>query len=142
MNRIYEKGWLNKSLIALAIFGIALTFLFQEFTFLSGLNISSDLQFILRKVLRVLFNDFFMLIFIAAWFKERRITRLAIAIQLIDGFILLPVYLVLKLWTEGDAEISIPLLSQLHRLIINPTLMILLIPAVYFQKISGSEISK
>src|SRR5579862_4562473 len=99
MNRIYEKGWFNKALIALAIFGIALTFLFQEFTFLSNLNISSDLQFILRKALRVLFNDFFMLIFIAAWFKEWRITRLAIAIQLIDGFVLLPAYLALKLWT-------------------------------------------
>ncbi len=139
MNRIYEKGWLNKSLIALAVLGIMLTFLFQEFTFLSNLNISGNAQFILRKVLRVLLNDFFMLIFIAAWFKEWRITRLAIAIQLIDSLILLPAYLVLKLWAEGNAEISIPLLSQLHRLIINPTLMILLIPAVYFQRLSKSR---
>src|SRR5882724_11261514 len=139
MDRIYEKGWLNKFLIAIAVLGIALTFLFQEFTFLSNLNISGNLQFILRKVLRVLLNDFFMLIFIAAWFKEWRITRLAIAIQLIDSLILLPAYLVLKLWAEGNAEISIPLLSQLHRLIINPTLMILLIPAVYFQRLSKSR---
>ena len=139
MNRIYEKGWLNKSLIAIAVLGIMLTFLFQEFTFLSNLNISGNTQFILRKVLRVLLNDFFMLIFIAAWFKEWRVTRLAIAIQLIDSLILLPAYLVLKLWAEGNAEISIPLLSQLHRLIINPTLMILLIPAVYFQRLSKSR---
>ena len=139
MNRIYEKGWLNKSLIALAVLGIMLTFLFQEFAFLSNLNISGNAQFILRKVLRVLLNDFFMLIFIAAWFKEWRITRLAIAVQLIDSLILLPSYLVLKLWAEGNAEISIPLLSQLHRLIINPTLMILLIPAVYFQRLSKSR---
>jgi len=139
MDRIYEKGWLNKFLIAIAVLGIALTFLFQEFTFLSNLNISGNAQFILRKVLRVLLNDFFMLIFIAAWFKEWRITRLAIAIQLIDSLILLPAYLVLKLWAEGNAEISIPLLSQLHRLIINPTLMILLIPAVYFQRLSKSQ---
>src|SRR5258708_12543027 len=114
MNRIYEKGWLNKFLIALAVAGIALTFLFQEFTFLSNLNISGNAQFILRKVLRVLLNDFFMLIFIAPWFKEWRITRLAIAIQLIDSLIFLPPYFALKLFPDVNPAISIPLLPQLH----------------------------
>ena len=136
MNRIYDEGLLNKLWVAFAIAGIIFTYLFQEFSFLIHWNISEDVRFILRKVLRVALNDFFMLIFIAAWFKESRITKLAIIIQLIDGLILLPVYILLKLSLEGNSEISLPLLSQFHRLIVNPTLMILLIPAVYFQKLS------
>ena len=77
-----------------------------------------------------------MLLILWAWFKDPFVTRLAIWIQLIDVFILLPVYLYFKLSMEGISEISMPVLSQLHRLIVNPTLMILLIPAVYFQKYS------
>jgi len=119
--------------------GIAATFLFQDFSFLNDLNISEEGHFILRKTLRVVLNDFFMLLFMVAWFKDRKVTQLAIAIQLIDGLLLLPVYLYIKLSWEGTSEISAPLLSQLHRLIINPTLMILLIPAVYFQKLSAKR---
>ncbi len=98
--------------------------------------VTEQTQFILRKALRVLLNDVFMLIFITAWFKDWKVTRLAIVVQLIDGLILLPLYLIVKLELEGTSEISTPLLSQFHRLIINPTLMILLIPAIYFQKLS------
>lgn len=129
----------NKLLLTAALMGIAATFLFQDFSFLNDLNISEEGHFILRKTLRVVLNDFFMLLFMVAWFKDRKVTQLAIAIQLIDGLLLLPVYLYIKLSWEGTSEISAPLLSQLHRLIINPTLMILLIPAVYFQKLSAKR---
>lgn len=124
----------NTALIAVAIAGLAITYLFQDFKFVQGFGISEDGQFVARKVIRVLLNDFFMLVFMAAWFRDWRITRLAILIQLVDGLILLPIYLVVKLSLEGPTEISAPLLSQFHRLIVNPTLMILLIPAVYFQR--------
>lgn len=139
MNKLYEHGWVNKLAIAVAIAGVILTYLFQDFSFLSTWPIAENTQFVLRKIFRVFLNDLFMLLFIAAWFKEWRFTRLAIAIQLVDGLILLPIYLVFKLSLEGSSEISLPLLSQFHRLIVNPTLMILLIPAVYFQKFSRSE---
>ncbi len=95
---------------------------------------SPNLTFAINRFSRLLLNDIFMLLIIVSWFHDRSVTRLAISIQLIDMFILLPLYLVLKLRWEGDAEISSPLLSQFHRLIVNPTLMILLFPAVYFQR--------
>ena len=123
-------------MLATACLGVAATFLFQDFSFINELGISETNLFIVKKVLRVVLNDLFMLLFIGAWFREKKITRLAIAVQLIDSLILLPVYLYFKLSWEGTSEISAPLLSQFHRLIINPTLMILLIPAVYFQKIN------
>lgn len=139
MNKVFENGWLNKVILVIGIGGIVVTFLGQEFSFLQAWNLTEQNEFILRKVLRVFLNDLFMLIFIAAWFKDRRVTRLAILIQLLDSLILLPIYLVVKLSLEGPVEISSPLLSQFHRMIINPTLMILLIPAVYFQKFSGRK---
>jgi len=111
-----------------------MAYLFQEFTFVQNLDISEGARFVIRKLIRVLLNDVFMLIFIAAWFKDWKITRLAILIQLLDSFVLLPMYLIAKLSLEGPSEISAPLFSQFHRLIVNPTLMILLIPAVYFQR--------
>lgn len=75
-----------------------------------------------------------MLWMIHLWFQSVKITRLALWVQLIDAVVLLPFYFFLKLSLEGDSEISSPLLSQLHRLIINPTLMILIFPAIYFQR--------
>jgi exosortase F-associated protein len=76
-----------------------------------------------------------MLLIIHALFRDPSVTRLAWYIQLVDTLILLPIYLIIKLTYEGDTELSIPLLSQLHRLIVNPTLMVLLIPAVYYYRL-------
>ncbi len=136
MNTNSNNRFINALWVAVAIWGIVLTFLLQDFSFLDHYEISGQVRFALRKILRVLLNDLFMLIFIIAWFKDWKVTRLALMVQLIDGLILLPLYLILKLQLEGTSEISSPLLSQFHRLIINPTLMILLIPAIYYQKLS------
>lgn len=117
--------------------GLILVYLFQNVDVarhLFQVENSPNLTFAINRFSRLLLNDIFMLLIIVSWFHDRSVTRLAISIQLIDMFILLPLYLVLKLRWEGDAEISSPLLSQFHRLIVNPTLMILLFPAVYFQR--------
>lgn len=134
-----ESKFINRLLILIALAGIALTFLFQDLFFLNEWSISDVTRFVLRKTMRVFLNDCFMLLLIFAWFRDRNVTRLAVIIQLVDGLILLPLYFVFKISLEGTSELSSPLLSQFHRLIINPALMILLIPAVYFQKLSKSE---
>lgn len=125
-------------LMGAAIAGLALVFLFQRVDVLDVLcgecTFHPYTRFAVKKILRVLLNDSFMLLFIHALFRDQSVTRLAWYVQLVDTLILLPIYLVVKLSYEGDAEISIPLLSQLHRLIVNPTLMVLLIPAVYYQR--------
>ncbi len=61
-------------------------------------------------------------------------------LQLIEMFVVLPLYFVVKLKLEGDSEISSPLLSQFHRLIINPTLMVLLMIGFYYQRKQRAEI--
>ena len=130
-------------LMAIAIFGLALVFLFQNADILdlcSACTLHPYTHFVVRKTLRVLLNDTFMLLFIHALFRDHSVTRLALYIQMIDTLVLLPIYLVIKLSFEGDVEISMPLLSQLHRLIVNPTLMVLLIPAVYYQRIRAGKL--
>lgn len=129
-------------MMAVAIGGLALVYLFQSADILglcSSCSFHPYTHFVARKVTRVLLNDSFMLLFIHALFLDPKVTRLAWYVQLADTLILLPLYLFVKLYYEGDAEISMPLLSQLHRLIVNPTLMVLLIPAVYYQRIRAAQ---
>lgn len=135
----FLKGFTTRQLamMAIAIGGLALVFLFQGVDVLGvckNCTFHPYSHFVAKKVTRVLLNDSFMLLFIHALFLDPKVTRLAWYTQLVDTLILLPIYLFVKLNYEGDAEISMPLLSQLHRLIVNPTLMVLLIPAVYYQR--------
>jgi len=122
--------------IVLAFIGLVLSYMLQDVDTLALLNIRADpaIHFAVRKLIRVMINDTCLLLIIHFWFSEVLITRLAWKVQLIDTLILLPLYLVIKLKLEGPSEISSPLLSQLHRMIVNPTLMILIIPGVYFQR--------
>lgn len=129
-------------LMAAALCGLALVYLFQGFNILDlceSCTFHPYTRFAVRKIVRVLLNDSLMLLFIHALFRDRSVTRLAWYVQLADTLILLPIYLFIKLSYEGDAEVSIPLLSQLHRLIVNPTLMVLLIPAVYYQRSRAAQ---
>ena len=113
---------------------IVLTYLFQEQLDFGFADVSEVKGFVIRKTLRVLLNDAGMILIIIGLFNKPAVTRLALGIQIIDALVLLPLYFVVKLSWEGTSEISSPLLSQFHRLIVNPTLMLLLIPAVYFQE--------
>jgi exosortase F-associated protein len=128
--------------VGLAIAGLALVFLFQHVDIVSavcGCHKHPYVHFAARKFTRVLLNDTFMLLLIHSWFHDRGITRIAWYVQLIDTLVLLPLYLLLKLGIEGESEISSPLLSQFHRLIVNPTLMVLIIPAVYYQRFTRTR---
>ncbi|MBX2966869.1 MAG: exosortase F system-associated protein [Cyclobacteriaceae bacterium] len=123
--------------LVLGVAGLAFVYLFQRTDALGWLcqcHAGANVHFIFNRSLRLVLNDLLMLGIIHVWFQNASVTKLAFWVQLVDMFLLLPLYLILKLSLEGDSEISSPLLSQLHRLIVNPTLMILIIPAVYFQR--------
>ena len=123
--------------MGIAVVGLAAVYISQNADILNlcdSCTFHPYTHFVVRKIFRVLLNDTFMLLFIQGLFRDQSVTRLALYIQLVDTLVLLPVYLIIKLTYEGDAELSMPLLSQLHRLIVNPTLMVLLIPAVYYQR--------
>ena len=91
-------------------------------------------RFAFNRALRMVSNDTACLVLISVWFRDRRYTRLAGYLFLIEVFLILPVYLWVKLSLEGDSEISSPILSQVHRLIVIPMLMILLMVAFVYQR--------
>jgi exosortase F-associated protein len=121
-----------------AFTGLAAIYLFQYTDFLlllSGHRFSPEYHFISNRMVRIFINDSCMLALIYAIFRDPAIVKLAFYIQLIDLFVLFPLYLSLKIPFEGISEISSPFLSQLHRLIVNPTLILLLIAGIYYQKL-------
>ena len=135
------KPRLNNSariLIAFAgVFLLAVSYLYQYSDVLhiaTGGKFSPEAHFTVNRIIRILLNDAGMIAIIFSIFVERDILKLALYVQAVDLFVLLPLYLAIKLPTEGVSELSSPFLSQFHRLIVNPILMILLIPAVHYQR--------
>ena len=123
-----------------AFIGLAGIYLFQytDFLFLvSSDRFASEYHFISNRMVRILVNDSCMLALIYALFGDPKVVKLAICIQVIDLLVLFPLYLLLKLPVEGVSELSSPFLAQFHRLIVNPTLMVLLIGGVYYQKLGA-----
>ena len=137
-----RQSWVNISLLALAFLLLALTYLFQRVNFFSFFTTlfgsapwpDSYIPFIFNKTLRLVINDVACFIMIYVFFRERKYLTVAFWVFLFEVIVLLPGYFILKLSLEGDSEISSPLLSQIHRLIINPTLMILLIVGFFYQR--------
>lgn len=98
-----------------------------------------SLAFVFNKTIRFLLNDSFCLLLVWLIFGGGSYVRVAFIVFLFEFCVLLPLYFGLKLMLEGPGEISSPLLSQLHRLIVNPTLMILLMAGFYYQQTRRRE---
>jgi exosortase F-associated protein len=91
-------------------------------------------RFAFNRALRMVVNDTACIVLISIWFRDKRYTQVAGYVFCIEVFLILPLYLWIKLSLEGDSEISSPILSQVHRLIVNPMLMILLMVAFVYQR--------
>ena len=119
-------------MIALAMLGA--TYLLQRLDYASWMQIESmNGKFIFNKTLRFLLNDAACLLLITAVFNKSSYFRISAWVFLAELFFFLPLYFILKLSLEGNSEISSPLLSQLHRMIVNPLLMIVLIMGFVYQ---------
>lgn len=93
---------------------------------LSGFKI-----FLIKKSIRFLVNDFLMIGVIYGLFNNKEFVKIAFLVQLFGLIFLLSPYLLIKAYI---GSYNGPLISFLHRLVLNPLLMILLIPAFYYQK--------
>jgi hypothetical protein len=121
--------------------GFGLIYVFQRSNFAGTMfqilgmeQPSKNVLFIINKTSRLLFNDLICFLVIFSIFKEKNFRQVAMAVFLIELFFILPIYLWIKLSLEGSSEISSPLLSFVHRLIVNPTLMALTAIAFAYQK--------
>ncbi|ADR20567.1 hypothetical protein MATR_18100 [Marivirga tractuosa] len=138
-----NNDWLqpNKGLRILLIFisltGLGIIFIAQRFDY--SLLISDDFstqnQFIINRIIRFLLNDNLVLLLIYAIFYDYKYVKFGLAIEAVGFFFLLIPYFILRYYTSIDHMY----ISFIHRLIINPTLMVLLIPAIYIQRINHSQ---
>lgn len=119
---------------------LALSYIFQRidyaglFSEVLGIHPGPNSVFIFNRTFRLLLNDGICLAIIFALFNDKASRRMAWVVFLLELFIMLPAYLTAKLLLEGPSEISSPLLSFIHRLVVNPLLMALTIVAMAYEK--------
>lgn len=128
----------NGILLILATGVLTAVYIFQRsgvlFFLSEGAGLPPNVVFIVNRTFRLILNDLACLLIIYVLFREKKYLKLSFLVFLVELFLILPLYLAVKLSLEGDSEISSPLLSQVHRLIVNPTLMLLLIIGFFYQK--------
>lgn len=136
-NKLDTRTW---AMLIAGLIGLALVYVFQRFNYgqfllqVLGIEGGENLIFIVNKSIRLLVNDTIGCLMIFAVFKERKERQIALIIFLLEVAVILPAYLIIKLTWEGTGEISSPLLSFIHRLVVNPTLMIMTGIALAYQK--------
>jgi len=84
-----------------------------------------------NKVIRYLVNDIAALALLWVLFQRRDYLQLAVLVLLFGLLILLPIYFIGYFYYSEMLGVT---LSYLHRLVMNPTLMMLLIPLFYYMK--------
>ena len=125
------------SLGILAIGVLISMYMLQRLNYAHLINsqlVGENQQFIINRTIRFIVNDLAVILLIYAIFKDKGLLKIAFAIQLLELFFILPLYFYVKLSLEGPSELSSPLLSFVHRIVVNPIIMLLLIPAFWFQK--------
>jgi len=138
----------NKWFVFIGCFGLVLVYIFQMQIFYDPhQNFSVNdvhakvpeldvMHYILSKILRYSLNDGFALLIIWGLFANKKYMRFAVIIFLIGLLILLPLYLALSISFYPN---SFTFLNHLHRIVLNPVLMMLLIPAFYYQQSLGGK---
>ena len=121
---------LRRLTLLLSVAGLAGVYLFQDAGWVRALRpADAETGFLVAKSCRFLLNDTFTLLLIWSLFPTRGHLMAALVVQLAGLVFLLVPYLILKLHFHAGNG---PLVSFLHRLVLNPTLLLLLIPAFYF----------
>lgn len=91
-------------------------------------------QIIINKAFRYLLNDFFSILLIHGLFQKKLYTQFAIWVLVFGLFVLLPSYLAMVFYAPSGYS---SMISHFHRIIMNPVLMMLLIP--YFFMLEKTE---
>lgn len=128
-------------ILTISLVGLISFYLFQknilEYLSLQGQQFQ---VFLITKMIRFFVNDFLMIGVIFGVFKKLEFVKIAILVQLAGFLFLLLPYLVIK---YHYPLYNGPLVSFLHRLVLNPLLLILLVPALFYhQKIETSQNGK
>jgi exosortase F-associated protein len=133
---VYETGsglmFTRVFIGSFCVAGLVLVFLFQRIDIAGALGAESIIhKFLINRSIRFLVNDALAIGLIYALFMERKYVIFSVYVQLAGMVLFLFPYFILKIYYPAYNG---PLISFLHRLILNPTLLMLLIPAFYYQR--------
>lgn len=119
------------SIVFISVLGLLLAYLFQRDiqSFFNQAFDSKYVAFALARTTRFVINDLLVVLLIYGLFGKRKYVIFALYVQIAGIALVLMPYLVIKYYTNYNG----PLVSFMHRLIVNPLLMLLLIPAFYYQ---------
>ncbi len=117
-----------------SVAGLVTVFIFQQTDVakIMGSEATSINRFIVNRTIRFLLNDLFAIGLIYALFVEKKYVVFSLWVQLAGVVLFLIPYFILKI---NFPSYNGPLINYLHRLILNPTLLLLLIPAFYYQRV-------
>jgi exosortase F-associated protein len=116
----------------LCVGGLVAVFLFQHVNGAAIIGVhGKTAMFLVNRSIRFLLNDVFAIGLIYAIFVQRKYVIFSLWVQVAGMVLILIPYFILKIFFIGYNG---PLISFLHRLVMNPTLLILLIPAFYYQQ--------
>jgi len=129
-------------MVCVGLSGLVLVYVFQQVNYLRLLfsgEVSANAVFIFNRTFRLVINDLLCVILILGLFEEKKFVKMAFLVFVFELVVVLPLYFWIKLKMEGDSEISSPLLSQIHRLVVNPMLMFILMAGFYYQKFRATR---
>jgi exosortase F-associated protein len=142
-SKIVWNTYQRLGIIAIGAVGLVLMYLLQRQFFYDPLqdfvynpvfdnrpNIEA-FRFISGKVIRYILNDIFAIFILMGLFADRKYLRLALAVFLFGLVVLLPAYFIAVFFFLPEVH---SFLNHIHRLVLNPVLMLMLIPAIYYQK--------
>lgn len=136
----YQARVKNKVLIrtivgTISLVGLLLIYLFQRAD-IAGYFGAHDksVNFIVNRTLRFCANDVCAIGLIYALFVEKKYVVFSVFVQAAGIFLILIPYFILKI---HYVNYNGPLISYLHRLILNPVLTLALIPAFYYQRLQN-----
>jgi len=128
------KG-VNIFLVGFGFSALLIVYLFQGVNYASWLGLAEGHSPIfinnVNKTVRFVINDVLAIMIIAGLFQHRRYVWLALTVQAVGTLLILVPYLFLKI---AYPSYNGPLISFLHRLVVNPLLLLTMIPAIWYQQ--------
>jgi exosortase F-associated protein len=126
----------------ISVIGLLLIFLFQQFDWSAWLGIgelTKIQKFLVNRSFRFVINDIFAGLLVFSLFGKRNLTLIAVYVQVLGFIALLLPYVALKLYYPAYNG---PMISFLHRLILNPLLIYLLIFFFWYQEKNKSGVNR
>lgn len=142
-SKIEWNKYQRLGIIAIGAVGLALMYLLQrqffydplqDFVYNPVIDNRPEIEvfrFISGKIIRYILNDVLAIFILMGLFADRKYLRLALMVFLFGLVILLPAYFITVFFFLPEVH---SFLNHIHRLVLNPVLMLMLIPAIYYQK--------